>query len=787
MEEHHTFGTRQTFFDKLIFGVLLAVTALAPIFFVPASFISPQFGTSLLFAFGVMVALCAYLLNLLLKGKIDLPKFALYILPCIAVVPLVYALAGYANGFSRMTFFGYTFDISTVGFIALGFLYLFLVSLAFKEKNRIFYSYFAFLISSLILSLFLLSRIIFGVDFLSFGKFTDLTMTPIGTWNNVGIFFAVGAILSMISFEMVRVSHFMKILLSLALLLSLFFLTLVNFPAVWWALAACSFLFILFFVFNREHGGKSPLSTLPLSPSIVFTLAVIFIIWGSPLSSHMSAWFKISNVDVRPSLSVTLDIAKNTLHSHPLFGSGPNTFVTQWLSWRPDEVLSTIFWNTDFTNGIGLLPTFAVTTGLLGIASWLIFLVFYLFLGIRSIFAKGVDHFSKYLQVSSFFVSLYLWVMTFAYVPSAVIFILTFFFTGLFLSSAYVSGILEIKTRIFSGSAKGAFLSSILVIGVLIASLSMGYGLFENSKSLWYFQKSSFALDSKKDLDAAEKNMQLAIASVPQDVYYRSLSHIELLKVNAILSQDPKQVNIADVQKQFQETLAASISAGLAAKDADKTNYINWIAVGQVYDAASLPALHVEGAFDSAKMAYTEALHRNPKNPGILVLLSRLALTKGDLKMAEDYATQAVEQKQNYLDAYFLLSQIEVASKNLPGAIKSVSAAAVINPTDPAIFFELGLLKYNVSDFKGAVEALEKAKSLTPDYANAKYFLGLAYEATGQHEKAISEFLDLKVTNPDSGEVSSILANLQNGKSPFAGADTAKPEKGKGLPVKEKI
>jgi len=36
-------------------------------------------------------------------------------------------LDGIANGFIRMTFFGYTFDIATVGFIVLGFAYLFLV------------------------------------------------------------------------------------------------------------------------------------------------------------------------------------------------------------------------------------------------------------------------------------------------------------------------------------------------------------------------------------------------------------------------------------------------------------------------------------------------------------------------------------------------------------------------------------------------------------------------------------------------------------------------------------
>jgi tetratricopeptide (TPR) repeat protein len=790
METHRDLeGKQSSLFDKVIFCVLLAVTFLTPVFFVPSSFISTQFGTSLLFASGVIVALGTYLLKVLFQGSIDLPKPAWYVLIFTAIVPVVYACAGLANGFSRMTFFGYTLDISTVGFIVLGFLYLFLTSLLFRNKNRIFYSYFAFLISSLILSVFLLARIIWGASFLSFGIFNDITLTTVGSWNNVGIFFGIGALLSMATLEMIQASKFMKILLSILLLLSLFFMILVGFPVIWWGVGVCSLLFLLFKIFNDGHSTyrKRGLSIVPFYPSIILIVSIIFIVWGTSLSPKISTWFKISNVDVRPSFSVTLDIAHNTLKSHPLFGSGPNTFVTQWLSWRPDDVISTIFWNTDFTNGIGLLPTFAVTTGIFGILSWIIFLAFYLYLGVRSIFVKIEDTFSRYLLVSSFFTSLFLWVMTVAYIPSTVIFILTFFFTGLFFASVYLEGVIHIKTKVFSGNPKVAFLFSVILIGMLGSSVVIGYGLFKNSKSLWFFQKSSFSLNTLGDLDLSEKYMKLAIATLPNDVYFRALSQIELLRINKILAQDSSKVNIQEAQKQFQEALSSAITAGLSAKEVDPSNYINWVSLGQIYDAASLPVLHVEGAFENAQLAYNEALRRNPKNPGIYLLLSKLAITKGDLKMAEEYATMAVELKKNYLDAYFLLAQIGVMSNNIPNAINSVAAASVINPTDPAIFFQLGFLKYNIHDFKGAIEALEKAKGLTPDYANAKYFLGLSYEMVGEHQKAVNEFLDLRITNPDSAEVSSILTNLQNGKPPFVGSTDAEPEKGKNLPVKEKI
>lgn len=783
-------GDLRALLNKILFCILLTVTFLVPTFFLPLAFISTQFGTSLLFGYGVIISLLIYIISGLVYGSIDLPKIDKYILGFISLVPVFYVLAGIANGFSRQSFFGYTFDISTVGFILVSFAYLLLVSIFFRNKYRIFYSYFAFVVSSLVLSLFLLTRIIFGVEFLDFGIFTDITHTTVGSWNNVGIFFGIGVILSFLTYEMVNLSKFMKIFISTALGLSLVFLILVDFTVVWSVVAFCSFLFILYNLFTyrtsiRDLPLKEKLLKIPRFSLLVLVISLFFIFWGGFISSYLGSKLHISNLEVRPSLSVTLDIAKSTIASRPLFGSGPNSFVTQWLTWKPDDIVSTSFWNTDFTNGIGLIPTFAVTTGVVGILSWLLFLGFYLYLGVKSIFAKVEDNFVKYLLVSSFFISLYLWIMAFAYVPSTVIFILTFFFTGLFLASVSLSGLMEIKTYDFSSNPKAGFISTIIMLVFLGLSIILGHGLFKNSQSLWYFQKSFYALNTMGDISLSENYMVRAISAVPNDVYYRSLSEIEIVKLNAILSQDVTKIKKEDLQKQFSDTLTSAIKAGLLAKDKDSNNYLNWVSLGRVYEAVSIPELNVDGAFESAETAYKEALRRNPKNPGILILLSRLSVTAGDLKQARVYALQSIGLKKDYLDAYFLLSQIEVLDKNIKGAIDSVTAASIIDPTNPAVFFQLGLLKYNDKDWVGAIGALEKATAMTPDYANAKYFLGLSYEAIGETEKAIKEFEEIKITNPNSKEVIEILANLKSGRSPFENTSEAKPESAKKLPIKE--
>lgn len=783
--------SKHSMFEKLVFGLLVLLSAIAPVFFVPATFVSTQFGTSLLFGFSVILAFVIYLLSSLTRGEVELPSPAKYVLGFGAVVPIVYFLAGISNGFSRMIFLGYTFDISTVGFILSAFIYMFLVSLVFKSQKRILYGYYAFGVPFVLTSLWLIVRLIGGPDTLSFGLFPNINSTIFGSWNNVSIFFGIGAIIAFIGCHLLKVSKLLKVILNIVLVASLFFVALTNFYASWFLLAIVSFLYILYSLFTVDVMGGMPMEwkarfkKVPVYPVIILVVSIVFIVWSNSVGSFLSTKLNVTNVEVRPSFSVTMDIAKQTIKAKPLFGSGPNTFITQWLVYRPNDVLTTIFWNTDFANGIGIIPTFAVTTGLLGILSWVIFLASYLYLGVKSIFTRFEDVNKKYFLVTSFFVSLYLWMMTFVYVPSSIIFILTFFFSGLFLASVYSNGIISLSKKNLSVNPRVGFVSSLTIVSFIAMSLALAYGLVENYRSLWFFQKSSYALNTSKDSKSAKEYMQKAISTAPMDVYYRALSEIELYRLNEVISQDPKKVRIEDFQQQFKETLDSAIVAGIGARDTDPSNYLNWIALGKVYEAVSVPQINIQGAYESATLDYGEALRRNPKNPAIFMLLARLAGNRNDLKTAESYVTQAIQVKNNYLDAYFLLSQIQVANKNIQGAINSVTASSIIDPTNPAIFFQLGLLKYNIGDFTGAVQSLEKAVSLAPDYANAKYFLGLSYEITKQHDKAIKEFQDLAKSNPDSQDVKSILDNLINNKPIFTSPAPEKPEKSKNLPLKE--
>jgi len=152
--------------------------------------------------------------------------------------------------------------------------------------------------------------------------------------------------------------------------------------------------------------------------------------------------------------------------------------------------------------------------------------------------------------------------------------------------------------------------------------------------------------------------------------------------------------------------------------------------------------------------------------------MAELEVINGDTQTAREYIREALEKKNNYTAAVFLLAQIQINENQIPEAIQSVESATLLEPNNPAIFFQLGLLKYNQEDIEGAISSLEKALSINNVYANARYFLGLSYSKVGRTDDAIYQFEEIEKTNPDNEEVKLVLENLRSGSDPLEGFET---------------
>ncbi len=787
---------REDLFSKIAFGILLFASLLVPVLFVPINSVPFQGSKMIVLVTATLVALVFWIVARLKDGRFVFPGWPLLL--SAAVVVVVTALSGLFSGAIGTTFIGQSLDPGTVGSIAILFILLFLISVTFHSKDRIFYAYLLFFTLFFILALFHLSRFVFGAGFLSWGIFTDITSNVVGKWNDLAVFFGIGSVISFVTLELISLSRLFKTLAYVALAVALFFLAVIGFSQVWYVLALFSLMFLVYVISFDKRGNagisddsaadkrRALFRRVPATSLAVLIVSLFFILGGGMVGTAISNKFGINQAEVRPSWAATFEVAKGTLAHHPFLGAGPNRFTSQWLLYKPDGVNSTVFWNTDFSYGVGFIPTFLVTTGLLGVLSWAAFLLLFLWTGFRAILYADGDKVSRYLIVSSFLVSLFLWIVNIFYVPSISIVILTFFFTGLYLASLFQANAVASKTIVFADNPRKGFVSVLVLILALIGAVVTGWAFVEVFAASVDFQSGVLVWNNEGNFDKAESYITKAVAVNDDAMYERALSQLGLIKLSSLLSQNASSSSQDVLRSNFQTLFSSALGHAQTAVALDGSDYQNWLALGQVYE--SVVPLKIQNAYESAASAYDKALTENPKGPAIFYTLARLEATQGNNSKAKQYVDEALQQKNNYTNAIYLLAQIQVNEGNLKDAITSVEAAATLAPNDSGTFFELGLLRYNNKDYAGAASALERAVAINPSYANAKYFLGLSYQKLGRVNDALAQFQDLKTTNPDNKEIDLIISNLTAGRDPFANATppiTNTPEKRKSPPVPE--
>jgi len=773
--------------EKVSYYILLVLAFFLPIFFIPSSVFPFQFGKTLILSLGALLSLSFWISQKLREGKISLPTGLPYLVA--TIVLLITLISSLFSGVVERSLIGLGLETDTFFTVLMLFILMFMTSVLFRSKKRIFNLYLTFFVSSIILLVFQLLRAFLGVDFLSFGVLVNSTSNLLGRWSDLAIFFGLYSLISVVTLEFFRPSQLLKVLLYITLVLSALFMVVINSLMAWLTLGVLSLVLLIYLALNGrpsqdfraevENHSKN-VTVIAKLPIVLILLSVVFVLIRGPVGEAVSGRLGIVQISARPSVRSTLNIARSSLPDNPAFGVGPNRFATEWSLYKPNLVNNTPFWNIDFNFGIGVIPTTLVTTGILGFLSWLAFLGALILLGIKAFFSSPNNNVSRFLIVSSFLATLFLWTFSVIYVPGIAVLALTFMMTGAFLSVMFQEGFIKDKQISFTNSSKVGFIAVFSLIAFLIVNIGLGYLVVTRYLSATYFQRTLVAVNIEGNIEKGGENINRAVTLARTDRNYRLLSQLHIANLNSILNEeDLAQTEAGRIR--FQTILGQAIASAQEATKADKNNYQNWLTLGNIYEA--IVPLGIAGSYESARDTYLEAGAVAPTNPSVDLVLARLEVVNGDNDKAREHIVSALTKKNNYTEAIFLLSQIEINEGNITAAINSVQAASFITPNNPIVFFQLGFLRYNQNDFAGAISALERAVLLSPPYSNAKYFLGLSYFNTGKTEEAILQFEDIELLNPDNPEVKSILSNLREGRGPFTNSSVEAPEEREDLPV----
>jgi cytochrome c-type biogenesis protein CcmH/NrfG len=163
--------------------------------------------------------------------------------------------------------------------------------------------------------------------------------------------------------------------------------------------------------------------------------------------------------------------------------------------------------------------------------------------------------------------------------------------------------------------------------------------------------------------------------------------------------------------------------------------------------------------------ALRDILAADPDNPQANVRLGYLLLDGGDATAAAPLFRKAIAAQLPSVDAHLGLAQCQVAAHDAAGAIRTLDAAEAIEPDNPVVSANLGLVLSDSGNPAGGIPHLQRALTLDPDLHQARFSLAIAYARTGQRADAAREASELlrrlPPDAPQRDEVQRLLAAVR--------------------------
>ena len=487
---------------------------------------------------------------------------------------------------------------------------------------------------------------------------------------------------------------FVRILIGLVTVTTTLLMMAVDFWALWAAfMVGLAALTSLSFLEPSHFPNMRRLAV----PGVLFLIAVVFLFIKTPLKFQVP-------VVVSPSIGASWDIARQSMGQSPqaiFFGSGPGTFDLDYVRFRPVESNTTIFWNTRFDRAQIHPLTVLATNGIVGLLSWLAILAVVTALGLGRIVRgrQETEWRVNYALLAGWSSLLVLQLL------SPVNMSLTVLFWGL-------SGLLVAEAVTKSRDLQFAEAPR---TGLAVTS---GFALFVVGGFLTMFSLMSrhsaemaFAKAAKMDAEGAtaQELIDQMIKTVDRypsnSVFERNLATAYLAQAGVVVGEGVADEDFSDEDRQKLAAAAdASIRAAAKAAALGEHDSVNWAINGLIYREL-MP--FIQNAQNYAASMYMKAIELEPNNPAYQTDLGRVYLAVAD-------RAQEIQ--------------------DLKDVAEDVKATAATNETE---------------NLRIAVENLEKAIRLKPDYAPAHYYLAAAYERQGKLEEAANSLKALTQVQPN--------------------------------------
>jgi len=778
----------------IIVWVLAGIAFLTPIFILPATPEKHELNKSILFLIMVCMALIIWIFKAVYNKKLVILHSNLnYLLLFLLVIYFVSSLFSvniinsFLGGFNQGS-------LSFIVFIAY-LLYFFLIINNIKTIKHFKIIFFALIASFIVAILFSVLNLnnIFLLWFISATKKNAFNLTS----SSSAGFLVFGAILLplLITSGLKKVKTLLgwilKSFIILIIFLSLIVFNTINFPVIWYSLALGTAL-ILIIVFSGVVKDQ-------VDKKFIFLPILVFVFAVSSLALNLKPLLKR---EIQPEISlnrkISFEIAKNTLKSkinYFFIGSGPETFLYDFSSNKPESFNKNFLWNIRFEKPNNLYAELLSSLGIIGTLIFISFFIFILGDGIflltdnqsykkkssikkrshsmlqnfgSSIVRLDLKTLRKKEKKSKIIVSLrkdnnIILYATALFAAWFTFLVSHFFFSGKIATMAIswtVAGLIcalsyihhpkmykKIKLS-FKASAKySLFFSFLFVLSISATVFLFTFILKLYLSNLKYVQAGQFLIEAQKTQDQGDKeqsiqNLNQATQSMLEAIrlneirpeYYLELAKIYLAQANTEALKG-KDANQNALQTFLRDSLAnAAKGTNMAGKNVNL-----WESRGQIYQNV---ALFSRDAQDWIIKSYEKVAELEPANPIAYTEAGKAYLAKA--KFIED--DQA--QKNIYEE---LLNK---ASDNFQKALE-------VKDNYLDAIYNLSQIYERKNMLNEAITEIRKAEQIMPDNLNLKYETGRLYfnraltrglendEGKNDLNQAKTRFMDVLEKNPN--------------------------------------
>jgi choline-sulfatase len=168
---------------------------------------------------------------------------------------------------------------------------------------------------------------------------------------------------------------------------------------------------------------------------------------------------------------------------------------------------------------------------------------------------------------------------------------------------------------------------------------------------------------------------------------------------------------------------------------------------------------------EALERALGEILRADPQNPQANMRLGYVLLNSGRCAAAIPHFTAAIAAHLPTADAHLGRAACEADAKHAAAAARTLAEAEQVEPDNPVVSANLGLLLSDNGQPAAAIPHLQRALSLDPDLHQARFGLAIAYARTDHRLEAAKEAQELlrrlPPNAPQRPEVERLLATVR--------------------------